>query len=210
MFKIETLMIFSITSTFVCLIPGPAIIYAILQTTSNGLKSGMEAVWGLQVGFLIQVLAAACGLSVLILKYSVLYGILKIIGAGYLVYLGLSFFIKKDECENQLSHSSPNQKKPIFIKGILINTLNPKIAIFFISYLPQFVDQTSGNPILQIFILGLIFSFLGTCVCISYILLASKTSNRLNVFFKSKTFNKWLPGSIFIGFGLKLAFSDET
>ena len=208
--SMETLVTFLITSTVACLIPGPAVIYAVLQATSKGFKCGMDAVWGLQVGFFLQVFAAACGLSVLILKSTVVFGFLKIIGAVYLIYLGLSFVIKKDRDENMLT--LPNQKKKIspFIKGILINILNPKIAVFFISYLPQFVDEASEAPIAQIFFLGILFSLLGTAVCIFYILLASNASNKLQFFFKSPLFRRWLPGSIFIGFGVKLAFTDKS
>jgi threonine/homoserine/homoserine lactone efflux protein len=131
---LETLMFFLIASTVACLIPGPAIIYAILQTTSKGLKPGMDAVWGLQVGFLLQVSVAACGLSVLILKYSAVFSLLKLIGAGYLIYLGLSFVIKQDKDESLSTLSNPNKRMSTFIKGVLINALNPKIAVFFVSY----------------------------------------------------------------------------
>ncbi|MCF6245910.1 MAG: LysE family translocator [Desulfobacula sp.] len=206
--SMETLLVFIITSTIACLIPGPAVIYAILQTTSKGFKCGMDAVWGLQVGFFLQVLAAACGLSVLILKSTVIFGFLKIIGAAYLIYLGLSFVITKDSGED-MSTLSHQKKITPFTKGILINILNPKIAIFFISYLPQFVDEASRTPIAQIFLLGILFSLLGTAVCIFYILLASKASNKLQFFFKSSLFKRWLPGSIFIGFGVRLVFSNE-
>lgn len=206
---IETLLVFLLTSTIACLIPGPAVIYAILQTTSKGIKSGMDAVFGLQVGFFLQVFAAASGLSVLILKSSVIFGFLKIIGAVYLIYLGLSFVIKKDKDERALTLSNSEKGMSPFIKGILINVLNPKIAVFFISYLPQFVDDTSPAPIAQIFFLGILFSLLGTIVCVFYIALASKTSDKLRVFFRSSLFNRWVPGSVFIGFGVKLAFSDE-
>ena len=210
---LETLIVFMIISTIMCLIPGPAIIYAILQTTSKGLRSGMDAVWGLQVGFFLQVFASACGLSVLILKYSVVFSFLKILGAGYLIYLGLSFIIKKDTkdtIENPSPLANPNKRMSTFMKGVLINALNPKIAIFFISYLPQFINEASGTPIAQIFFLGMLFSLLGTVVCIFYILLASKASKRLQFFFKSSLFKRWLPGSLFIGFGLKLAFSEKS
>lgn len=208
--SLETLLFFSLTSTIACLIPGPAVIYAIMQTSSRGVKSGMDAVWGLQFGFFLQVFAAACGLSVLILKSTVVFGFLKIIGAAYLIYLGLSFVIRKNGGENLSALSKPNKGMSPFKKGVLINALNPKIAVFFISYLPQFVDEASGAPIAQIFFLGLLFSLIGTVVCIFYILLASKASNKLQIFFKSSLFQRWLPGSIFIGFGVKLAFSDES
>lgn len=206
--SIDTILIFSLTSTIACLIPGPAVIYAILQTTSKGLKYGMGAVWGLQIGFFLQVIAAAAGLSVLIIKSSVIFNVLKIIGAIYLIYLGVSFLIKKDQDENLSTLPTPKKTSP-FIKGILINVLNPKIAVFFISYLPQFIDETSGEPIAQIFFLGLLFSLLGTATCIFYVLIASKASTRLHFFFESHIFRRWLPGTIFIGFGAKLALTDE-
>ena len=206
----ETLFVFLLTSTIACLVPGPAVIYAILQASSKGVKSGLHAVWGLQIGFFLQVFAAACGLSVLILKSSLLFDILKIMGAGYLIYLGISFLIKKDNDGHLKTMPNPKKERSPFIKGILINILNPKIAVFFISYLPQFIDQSSGSPTTQLFFLGILFSLLGTIVCIFYVLIASKTSKKLNIFFRSSLFRRWLPGSIFVGFGMKLAFADKS
>ena len=208
--SMETLFVFILTSTIACLVPGPAVIYAILQASSKGIKNGMHAVWGLQVGFSLQVFAAACGLSVLILKSALLFDILKIIGAGYLIYLGISFLIKKDNDEQPLAMSNPKKERSPFIKGILINILNPKIAVFFISYLPHFIDQSSGSPATQLFFLGILFSLLGTIVCIFYVLIASKTSKKLNIVFRSSLFKRWLPGSIFVGFGIKLALADKS
>lgn len=206
----ETLIAFIITSTIACLIPGPAVIYVVTQTISRGMRSGLSAIWGLQIGFLIQVLAATCGLSALMLKSAMAFSVLKFIGALYLIYLGLNLlFWEKSSDANVLPSFGYN---PIssFTHGVLVNLLNPKIAIFFISYLPQFIDESSASPVGQIFFFGMVFCILGTITNIAYAFSVKTAAKKIVNIHQSSLFRRWLPGSIFLGFGLQLALYDRN
>ena len=209
MISSDILLTFIVTSTVACLLPGPAILYAVSITLSNGLLTGFKAIIGLQFGFLVQVIAASCGLSAILLTSGLWFSVLKILGAIYLLYLGLSIIISKTNKKNESDSTySPNNQHP-FLKGVLINVLNPKVAVFFISYIPQFVINNGTSTVGQIFQLGIIFSIIGTVTTIMYALSGKAMSscfNRLNV---GNIFSKWLPGSIFIGFGIKLAATEK-
>lgn len=205
----ETLIAFILTSAIACLIPGPAVIYVVTHTISQGMRAGLSAIWGLQIGFLIQVFAATCGMSALILKSALAFSVLKFIGALYLIYLGLTLlFRKKSGAINVLPSF---RYKPIlsFTHGVLVNVLNPKIAIFFISYIPQFIEQSSSSPVGQILFFGFVFCIIGTLTNIAYALSVKTASKKITTIHQSSIFLRWLPGSIFLGFGLKLAFYDR-
>ena len=205
----ETLIAFILTSTIACLIPGPAVIYVVTHTISKGMRSGLSAIWGLQIGFLIQVFAATCGLSALILKSALAFSILKSIGALYLIYLGLTLLFRKKSGDTNIIPSFRYKPKSSFTHGVLINALNPKIAIFFISYIPQFIKESSSSPVGQILFFGLVFCILGTITNIAYALSVKTAVKNISTMYQSSIFRRWLPGSIFLGFGLKLAFYDR-
>lgn len=205
----DIFLTFLATSCIACLLPGPAIIYAVSTTLSNGLKSGFIAIVGLQLGFLTQVIAASCGLSAILLTSGLWFSVLKILGAVYLMYLGLSIIFSNTH-ESFDSDETPCAKKHHpFLKGILINVLNPKIAIFFISYIPQFITNNGTSTISQVFQLGILFSIIGTLTTVIYALFGKA----LGTYFSRLNFrgilSRWLPGTIFIGFGIKLATSDK-
>ena len=205
----ETIIAFVLTSIVACLIPGPAVLFVVTQTASRGLRSGLSAVWGLQLGFLIQVLAATCGLSALILKSAVAFSILKFLGALYLIYLGLVLLTHKNDRDEIISPSFGLKSISSFGQGVLVNVLNPKIAIFFLSYVPQFVASNRGSLIGQVFFFGMLFCVLGTLTNIAYAISVKKTAQRFGRLLRSSVFRRWLPGSIFLGFGVKLALSDR-
>ncbi len=205
----ETMIAFFFTSIVACLIPGPAVIYVVTQTISRGMRSGLSAIWGLQIGFLIQVFAATCGLSALILKSAMAFSVLKFIGALYLIYLGLNLLFRKKSSEANILPSFGPKPISSFTHGVLVNVLNPKIAIFFISYVPQFIEGSSVSPVGQIFFFGMIFCILGTITNIAYAFSVKTAANKFVNIHQSSIFRRWLPGSIFLGFGLKLALSDR-
>ncbi len=205
----ETLIAFILTSTIACLIPGPAVIYVVTHTISKGMRSGLNAIWGLQIGFLIQVIAATCGLSALILKSALAFSVLKFMGALYLIYLGLTLLFQKKSSDTYALPLFGYKPISSFTHGVLVNVLNPKIAIFFISYIPQFIEKGSTSPVGQIFFFGMVFCILGTITNIAYALSVKTAAKKIATIHQSSLFRRWLPGSIFLGFGLKLAFYDR-
>lgn len=208
MITCETLLTFILTSIIACLIPGPAIIFVISKTMKKGLSSGFKAVWGLQIGFALQVIAAACGLSALIIKSYLLFTILKYVGAIYLIYLGANILLK-DEKKLTKKESFISKEHSPFVEGILINLVNPKITIFFISYIPQFININSNSPIKQLLVLGLLFCIVGTITTIGYAMTANQIACKWNKPKFGTFIKKWVPGIIFLGFGLKLAINEK-
>lgn len=208
MIAFETLIAFIFASTIACLIPGPAILFVISKTLTKGLPTALKAVWGLQLGFAIQIIAAASGLSALILKSAFLFTVIKYIGSIYLFYLGINLLLKK---EGNCSDKEPNYNtyKSPFIQGVIINTTNPKIAVFFISYVPQFIGKTAISPVSQLIIFGLIFCIIGALTTIGFSFASAVLSKNFNKLRLSSLFTKWVPGSIFLGFGVKLAITEK-
>jgi threonine/homoserine/homoserine lactone efflux protein len=208
MVTFELLFAFIFASVIACLIPGPAILLVVSKTISKGLPSALKAVWGLQTGFALQIIAAASGLSALILKSAFLFIVLKYIGSIYLFYLGVSLLLKK-EGHNLNKELEDNQGNSPFFEGILINILNPKIAIFFISYVPQFIDKNAISPVRQLIMFGFIFCIIGTLTTIGYALTSGLLSKNINNSQVGSIFTKWVPGAIFLGFGVKLAITEK-
>ena len=208
MIEFETLIAFIFASIVACLIPGPAILFVISNTICKGLPSALKAVWGLQLGFALQIIAAASGLSALILKSAFLFIVIKYVGSIYLFYLGCSLLLEK-EGNSPTKQLKINKYNSPFMQGVLINILNPKIAIFFISYVPQFINKNDSTQVSQLIIFGLIFCIIGTLTTIGYALTSGLFfKNLINPKMRS-VFIKWVPGSIFLGFGLKLAITEK-
>ena len=205
--SIDTIFLFITTSTIVCLIPGPSVLFAITKTATQGLKIGLKSVGGLQFGFFLQVIAATFGLSAIILSSAIVFKTIKIMGALYLIYIGFSILVSKND-PNSVSYDETRTQQSPFMQGIFVDLLNPKIAIFFISYIPQFINN-AGPPIGQLFFYGAFFCLIGTITNIFYVFLIWKAARKFKNIKENRYFNKWIPGSIFIGLGLRLAIEEK-
>ncbi|MFC0877037.1 LysE family translocator [Saccharicrinis sp. FJH2] len=156
MFDLASLLFFLGSSVLITLAPGPDIIFTITQGLSNGKKAGATTAIGLASGNLVHTTAAALGLSVLFKTSPLAFWILKIAGALYLLYLAFQSIRHRNDT---LNISTANGKKEnLFWRGFLMNIMNPKVALFFIAFLPRFVDPDNGRVMLQFIVLGLIFA----------------------------------------------------
>ena len=203
----ETLILFISVSIVACLIPGPSVLFVISKTASGGIRTGLKSICGLQIGFFLQIIAATCGLSAVILNSSMLFKTIQLLGAFYLIYLGFSTILRKRNKENR--NEITNTKGSHIVQGIFVDLLNPKITIFFISYLPQFIEADAPSPIGQLFFLGVIFSITGTATNIFYSYICHKTLGKFNEIHRNEIFKKWLPASVFTGLGIKLLFTKN-
>jgi len=195
--ELQTYFVFLAASLVINITPGPSVFYVTSVAMAQGVRAGILAALGLSLGILAHVLAAALGFSILLAKSSLAFSIMKYVGAAYLAYLGLKVLF------NRSTENAPDPK-PIskssvktFLQGAMVDLLNPKIAIFFLAFFPQFVVQNAGSPFQQIFVLGLSFIATGTTVncIIAYIVGHSAEKSG---FFKNQIFSKWLPGSVLI------------
>ena len=200
--------LFITVSWALILAPGPDMLYVITRGMTHGRRAGMLSAMGVVCGILVHTIAAALGLTVIFQTSALAFLIVKYVGAVYLVYLGIKAWRDKSAIGLQVS-SPPANSQQLFWQGVLSNVLNPKIAIFFLAFLPQFVDQGSSQVTLQLIILGLTFAFVGLCFLLA-------------VGYSSGTIGSWITrrpqyagllgrvsGSILIGLGVRLAFTER-
>jgi threonine/homoserine/homoserine lactone efflux protein len=191
---------FAIASLALLVIPGPAVLYVINRSISDGRSIALAGVAGLELGNFVHVIAATIGLSALIAASATAFGVVKWIGAGYLIFIGIRTIARKPASFSQEQKSLSRRKS--FTQGIIVNTFNPKVALFFLSFLPQFIDEKSGSAALQSLILGSLFVAIGLCTDGMYAFLASALRTTL-LRGKSLPFvQRYVAGSVFIALGL--------
>jgi len=197
--SIESLLAFGIASLALLVIPGPAVLYIINRSVADGRNVALSAVAGLEIGNFMHVIAATVGLSAVIATSATAFSAVKWIGAGYLVYIGIRTLATKPQAVNQLN--DPMSRRRAFTQGIVVNTFNPKVALFFLSFLPQFIDADRGSAALQSLVLGSTFVVLG---CISDSLFAILASALRGTLLRGKSLpfvQRYVAGSVFIALG---------
>jgi threonine/homoserine/homoserine lactone efflux protein len=152
--------LFCLAALALLAIPGPAVLYIVVQSAGQGRRVGLASVAGVHVGSLVHVTAAVAGLSALVLASPVAFNVVKYAGAGYLVYLGVRKLLERDD-RAPVDEARPAPVREALLRGIVVNVLNPKTALFFLAFLPQFVDADRGGVWSQALVLGLVFIGLG-------------------------------------------------
>lgn len=203
MFTLSSLMIFIGASILLILIPGPDLIFAVTQGMTNGRKAGVYTAVGLSLGSIVHTLAAALGLSIIITTSATAFSLFKWAGALYLFYLAYKS-IKYRKSPIQLNASQPKGQRSLLLRGLTMNVLNPKVAIFFLTFLPQFVDYSSGYVPLQMIVLGMIFLVLSGVIFSVLAYFAGTFSNKLLARPKFSEYSNVTASAIYIGLGLKL------
>jgi len=197
--SIESLLAFGIASLALLVIPGPAVLYIINRSVADGRNVALAAVAGLEIGNFMHVIAATVGLSAVIATSAAAFSAVKWIGAGYLIYIGIRTLATKPQAVSQLN--DPMSRRRAFTQGIVVNTFNPKVALFFLSFLPQFIDADRGSAALQSLVLGSTFVVLG---CISDSLFAILASALRGTLLRGKSLpfvQRYVAGSVFIALG---------
>jgi len=208
MFGINDLWLFIISGLLLNMTPGADLLYLIDRSISQGVRYGIAAGLGASVGCIVHICIAVLGLSAVLATSEFAFSVVKYIGAAYLVYLGCSLLISKNKVATPTGDTAKQGGFfSVMGKAILINILNPKVALFFIAFFPQFVDDSYDNPALTLLILGVIFVFNATLWNVFVAWSASSIAKNLSV---NSTFGKMLKklmAIIFIGFGVRLALS---
>ena len=209
MFNIENLYLFFIASLLLNLTPGNDMIYVASRSISQGIKAGIISALGVFIGCFVHIIAAVFGLSIIIAKSAFLFELIKYLGAGYLIYLGIKALITKSDFNKDITTLAPVHKWKLLKQGIITNALNPKVALFFLSFLPQFIQIGSPLYKLQLFSLGLWFDLQGTLILITVAYLLGKTSNFIKNNQKFWRVQEKITGLILIGLGIKVALSSK-
>lgn len=208
----HNLLIYMIAVLTVNLFPGPDMIYIMSQSIGKGKQFGFFAALGVGAGCFAHIFAVTLGLSSIIFESSSAFMVIKYLGAAYLLYVGLSSFLKKQSTLlNQINTSHVASWKKSFMQGFLTNVLNPKVALFFLAFLPQFVDSSSNYSVgFQMLILGLIFNFSGTTVNILIALFFGVIKHWLTRHPTVLKLQEKITGLILIGLGLRLAAFERA
>ncbi|OJF91889.1 LysE family translocator [Pararhizobium antarcticum] len=203
----ELLIAFFATTAVFAYIPGPAMLYAAAQTVARGRWSGLMASLGIHIGGYAHVFAAAAGLSVLFHAVPMLYLAVKFAGAAYLVWLGISLFRTQVEGQEAVPVITRKSARRAFFESITVEVLNPKTAIFFMAFLPQFIDASASFPIwLQFVILGTLVNLMFSSADIVCVFLAGAVLGRLRRSSRARRVLQRAGGSLLVGLGLHLAF----
>lgn len=205
--SIETFLAFSLASLLLSLSPGPSNLYIMARSMSQGMNAGAAAATGMAVGSFIYVIATALGLAV-VFEYSPLaYTALKLGGAAYLIYLGYSYLTAKPVHQNQQALPKYSNKK-ILLQSILVELTNPKTALFFLAFLPQFASPEAGNMTTQLILLGTTYMF----IALACDLFVAAISGKLGAWMaKNERLLAWqdrFSGSILFGLGSYIGFQE--
>ena len=187
--------------------PGPDMLYVAARGASDGRAAGIVSALGIGAGTLVHIALVALGLAALLVAIPVAYLALRIAGAAYLIYLGVRAFRAQGALAFPRLMSAP--LLGVFRQGVLTNIFNPKVALFFLAFLPQFVDQSRGNPTLQVIVLGLLFDTTGTLVNLAVALGSSGAGARLRTNGRANEVQHKFTGVLFIGIGIRLALSHR-
>jgi threonine/homoserine/homoserine lactone efflux protein len=203
------LALYAATAVIVLLIPGPAVLYIVSQSVRQGRRAGIASVLGIHAGTLSQVVVAVLGGSYLLLSSALTFSVVKYLGAAYLVYLGVRKLLGRDEAPDIQTDARPSSASRLFYQGMLVNVLNPKLALFFFAFLPQFVDPSRGAVPLQVATFGIVFVLIGLCTDGSYALVAGSVGPWLRGHVRLVRGERYVVGTTFIGLGVAAALTGS-
>jgi threonine/homoserine/homoserine lactone efflux protein len=213
LFGIDHLWLFVIAGILLNLTPGPDVLFIVTHALRSGARAGMVAACGITAGCFVHIAAAALGVSALMAASATAFTLLKWAGAAYLVWVGIGMLrVRKPDglgFETTAGVSLSPSCRRIFLQGFWTNALNPKVALFFLAFLPQFIAQGVQSTSIAFLILGLVFNFNGLWVNLCWALAAAWLSVRVGAVQRGLHWLERAASAMFIGFGLKLALTDN-
>ena len=207
MFNLPNLSIFLLAALILLLTPGPAVLYIVARSLDQGRLAGFVSVLSIEVGNLVHVLAATLGLSAILVSSALAFSIVKYLGAAYLIYLGVRRLLAH-ETAHQATTFQRQSLGRIFRQGVLVAILNPKTALFFFAFLPQFVDSSKSSFTLQLLILGCLFVLMAIVTDSLYALLSGTVGQWLKGTRSFLRVERYLVGTVYIGLGVMAALAD--
>jgi threonine/homoserine/homoserine lactone efflux protein len=207
-FEPGRLALFVAAALVLLVVPGPAVLYVVTRSVHQGRRAGLASVLGIHTGTLVHIAAATAGLSALILSSAVAFTTVKIAGAAYLVGLGL-WTLFSGHAEADIPVGGDRRLRRVYAHGIAVNVLNPKTALFFLAFLPQFVDPSASHPALQIAFLGVLFGGLGLVTDSLWAIAAGTAGGLIRGSRRFLRAQRYVAGSVFIGLGVATALAGS-
>ncbi len=203
----HNLTLFVLATLALLVLPGPAVIYIVTRSVDQGRLAGLVSALGINTGDFVHVIAATLGLSALLMSSALAFNVVKVLGAAYLIFLGVrKLFFEKEEAAEP-DQFQPQKLSRLYTQGVVVAVLNPKTALFFFAFLPQFVDPSQGAVAGQILLLGLIFVGMAVCSGSTYALLAGTAGHWLKDHLGFLRGQRYFAGGIYIALGVATAVS---
>jgi threonine/homoserine/homoserine lactone efflux protein len=205
---LPAISLFLLATLGILLIPGPSVLYIITRSMAQGKRAGLASVLGVELAGFTHAAAAALGLSALLMASALAFSVVKYLGAAYLIYLGVRTLLAREEGQ-QATVPAPKSLSQLFAQGFLVNLLNPKTALWFYAFLPQFVDPVRGAVAGQILLLGALFVLVAFCTDSLYALLGSTVGQWLTRNAQFRRIRRYVTGSVYIVLGVTAAFAGS-
>jgi threonine/homoserine/homoserine lactone efflux protein len=206
---VRNIQLFVIAAIALAVTPGPAVLYVVTRSITQGRTAGVVSCFGVTLGGFVHVLAAALGVSAALATSVLAFTLVKYAGAAYLVWLGVRAFMKKPQIA-RIEQSEPRSLLRIFRDGVVVNILNPKTALFFLAFIPQFVTPSRGDIPLQCAFLGGLFVLIAFCTDVTWSLVASGAGAWLRGHPRFVVSERYVAGSVYLTLGLTAAFSGNA
>ena len=200
----STLAVFFVATLALLVVPGPAVLYIVARGIDQGRGAGLASVLGISVGSLVHVSAAALGLSAILLSSATAFAAVKYLGAAYLVFLGIRTLLSR-EAGLVVAERPPRSLGRIFVQGVVVQVLNPKMALFVFAFLPQFVDPARGSVALQTLFFGGLLVAMGACTDSTYAMLAGSAGSWLKHHAGLVRSQRYVAGTVYLGLGVTTA-----
>ena len=202
------LALFAVAALALLVVPGPAVLYIVTRSIHQGKRAGLVSVLGIHLGTLVHITAATAGLSALLVSSASAFTAVKLAGAAYLIGLGLWTLFSKSS-DSEIALGGERRLRRVFAQGVVVNVLNPKTALFFLAFLPQFVDPDHGQATLQIALLGLTFAALGMVTDSVWAVGAGAAGDVLRRSRRFAHVQRYLSGTVFVGLGVVTALAGS-
>jgi threonine/homoserine/homoserine lactone efflux protein len=211
MFGIHDFALFVVSGILLNLTPGPDTLYVAARGASQGFKGGAVAVAGIATGCFVHILAASLGLSAVLATSAAAFTVVKMAGAAYLLYTGLSMLLarKREGREGSPRATGPATLPRVYAQGFLTNALNPKVALFFLAFLPQFIDPAAPQKGLAFFILGCVVDFTGAAWMLVLAWMSARVARGVAVGGRAAAWFSRVTGGLFVALGVRLALADN-
>lgn len=210
MFDYATFSVFLATAIIILVIPGPAVLYVVARSVEQGRVAGVVSVAGISLATMVHALAGTLGLSAILMSSSLAFSVVKYIGAAYLIYIGIRIILTKQDIRVHTT-SRKRTLMRLFTEGFIVNLFNPKTALFFFAFLPQFIRPDSGFSVpVQFFVLGCVMALLGLVSDGIWALFAGSVARWLKSSEHALNIQRWLSGSILVGLGITTALTEPS
>lgn len=203
----STLALFLAAALLLLIVPGPSVLYIVARSIEQGRRAGLVSAVGVGAGALVHVAAATVGLSALLVSSALAFAVVKYAGAAYLVFLGLRTLLARDEARAKVG-PAPRRLRRVFSQAVVVEVLNPKVALFFFAFLPQFIDPARGTVAGQTLLLGGLFVLLGICSDGLYALAAGTAGTWLKGSTRFGRVRRYATGGVYLGLGLTTAVAS--